>query len=545
MPELSKLQIRAKVLTVISEIKSIQTYSEDILLRFISDFSEIEDKKALFDIFIKEYIKMNEKEYIFSSLLLKETVPNDYINTECMELLKSTNLSDELKYKLIQLIRITGKELDYNEIPQYFDNPEEVLDKETKRLLEAAVFNPESMLDFLDFTSAVSAHDRSLLLNSLKMDYSGDVLANIIYPILYSNFEDDFKLNVVNILSDSKSSIAIAPFKYLIETSENTEIVNACKTGLKKLKLSGAKSEIAEEYFKNIIKSTKPAEFFTTIPDGNGNQALLVSRCTPESKYLLSATVTNDISGVIDCFGFYNITQEELIKILAKFYQAEGKYKVTKEYIKSKTIDAINKNISLKRNFPYEFICWSPLLCDIKPLDISLKEYAEKNCKIQLVSRNDILQLLTKDYTLRWFITPEENKIIKEVVDTIYSTDNIEINKINSMLKDKVTTLFNQEFTELWLNRIYNLIYLLRMNAKLKDADLFYTMLKSEEYLLLFKEILLQRSVFNNFVTKKEHINDTKLAANIFRKRNSAENKLDSKKIDEIIEILNRSWLNG
>ena len=545
MPEFSKLQIRAKVLSVISEIKSLQGFSEEILFHFISELDEIDDKKTLFDIFIKEYIKMNEKEYVFASLLLKETVPNDYVHDKSMELLKSSNLSDELKYKLIQLIRITGEELDYNEIPQYFENPEEVLDKETKRLLEAAVFNPESMLDFLDFTSAVSVHDRSLLLNSLKADYSGDVLANIIYPILYSDFEDAFKLNVINILSDSKSSIAIAPFEYLIQTSENQEIINACKIGLKKLKLSGAREEIADEYFRNIIKSTKPAEFFTTIPDGNGNQALLVSRCTPDTKYLLSATVVNDKSGIIDCFGFYNISQEELIKILAKFYQSEGKYKVPAAYIKTRTEDAINETITLKRNFPYEFICWSPLLSDIKPLEIPLKEYADKNCKIQLASKENILQLLTKEYTLRWFITPEENKIIKEVVESIYSSDNLDINEIHSLLKNKLEILFTQEYTEIWLNRIYNLIYLLRNNARLKDADLFYTMLKSDEYILLFKEIIMQRSVFNNFVSKREHINDTKLTTNIFRMRNASENKLDIKKIEEIIDLLNRSWLNG
>ena len=104
-------------------------------------------------------------------------------------------------------------------------------------LLENAVFNPESMLDFLDFVSAISPKDRHLLLDSLSLDYSGDVLANIIYPILYSDFEDDFVLDVINVLAESKSSLAIAPFEYAINTSQNQNIVNACQVGLKKLKL--------------------------------------------------------------------------------------------------------------------------------------------------------------------------------------------------------------------------------------------------------------------------------------------------------------------
>ena len=77
---------------------------------------------------------------------------------------------------------------------------------ETQKLLENAVFNPEAMLDFLDFVYAVPKNDKQLLLASLKEDYKGDVLANIVYPILYADFDDEFKLLAIDILSESKSS---------------------------------------------------------------------------------------------------------------------------------------------------------------------------------------------------------------------------------------------------------------------------------------------------------------------------------------------------
>ncbi len=546
MTQLSKLQIRAKVMSAISEIKSLKVFNEDALEKFVHEFSQIEDKEAIFDIFIKEFIKMNETEYAFSSCVLKEIVPVEYINEKVFEYLKSNALSDDSKYKLVQLLRITGGNCNYNEIPSYFENPQEVLDLETKKLLENAVFNPEAMLDFLDFISAVSKKDRTILLESLKQDYQGDILANIVYPILYSDFEDKFLLDAIEILADSKSSIAIEPFNYLIDTSNNEEIVNSCKTGLKKLKLAGASKEKADEYFKNIIKNSVPAEFFTTIPDGNGMQALLASRRnTKNGKYLLAAIVTNNQSGIIDCFGFFNISQEELIKVLGKFYQTEGKYKVLPEYIKTKVNEAIDLTIKTKRKFPYEFICWNPIFSDIGTLDFDLESYAEKNCKQQLVKKDDILNLLTKEYTLRWFITPSEHAQIKSLTDLFYNTENIDISFINKNLRENENLIYTEETLNLWKNRIFNLIYLLRNNSLLKEADIFYTMLKNEEYFEMFKFVILQRSIFNHFVTLKENSKESLLTTNIFKKKSAESHKYDIKKINNLIDIMKRNWIDG
>lgn len=544
MSQLSKLQIRAKVLSVISEIKSSATYNEDSLSNFIDELNNIDDKETLFDIFIKEYIKMDENEYVFSGCILKNIIPKEYINDKVLEQLKSNILSDESKYKLVQLLRLVGSECNYNEIPSYFENPEEVLDKETKKLLENAVFNPEAMLDFLDFVSAVSAKDRNLLLDSLKLDYEGDVLANIIYPVLYSNYDDSFILEVINILSDSKSSLAIKPFNYLIETSSNQEIINACKTGLKKLKLAGATEEKANNYFQNIVKDTTPSEFFTTIPDGNGNQALLISRQNQKGKYILVAVVTNDKAGIIDCFGFFNISQEELIKVIGKFYKSEGKYKVKPEYIKTKIEEAIDITIKAKHKFPYEFICWNTFTSDLDILDTDLKTYIETNCKQQLISKNDMLNLLTKEYTLRWFITPSENEIIKIFVEDIYNEDEPNIENINEKIKDSIDKIFDEKELSIWQNRFYNLIYLLRNNSLLKEADNFYTILKNNELFTLFKLVIIQRSIFNYYVGLKENIKESFFTTNIFSKKNATSKSYDIKKIEKIINILKRQWID-
>ncbi|MBE7705333.1 MAG: hypothetical protein E7Z90_05935 [Cyanobacteria bacterium SIG29] len=541
MAQLSKLQIRAKVLSVISEIKSLNTFSEDLMKKFIEELSDIEDKVSLIDIFIKEFIKLSENEYMFASCIIKAIVSVNLVQDKVFEILKSNVYSDDAKYKLVQLLRVVGSNNAYDAIPQYFDNPEEVLDKETQKLLENAVFNPEAMLDFLDFLYAVPPKDKKLLLSSLIEDYKGDALANIIYPILYADFDDEFKLFVIDILSESKSSLAIEPFNYLSQITDNQEVINACTVGLKKLKLAGASEEKADVYFTSAIKDFVPAEFYTTLPDGSGNQALLISRKNKEDKYAFQAVVVNDRYGIVDCFGFYNISKGEFDKIVAKFYKSEGKYKVSCEYIKTLINQALEQSIKAKRVLPYEFICWNILTRDIKPLDYNYVDFVNENIIVEDVEKDDILELLTKDFTLRWFISKDDNHFLGEVLDDFYKADNFEKDSITKMH----TIALSCVDENLWKNRIYNLVYLLFVNNLTEDASKFYNILTDSKYFDLFKSILVQRSIFSHFTILRENQKEFALTVNIFRKKTATENQYDVKKIDNILDILKKCWIDG
>ncbi len=545
MPELSKLQIRAKIMAVISEIKSVEEYNVELLQKYVDCLDKIDDKKALLSIFLKEYIKLEEKKCLFISYLLKEIIPLDVISEVTLEEIKSKLLSDEMKYKLVQLLRVAGVSCDFNELPMYFEKPEDVIDLETQKLLEKATFNPESMLDFLDFISAVSSNDRNILLKSLANDYQGNMLANIIYPILYSDFDDEFILSAIEILSNSKSSLAIAPFNYLIETSNNKNIVNSCKTGLKKLKLAGASEIKADKYFAEIMRESSPAEFYTTIPDGNSNQALLISRKTNEKKYILMAVVINDSIGILDAFGFYNITSDELLKVIAKFYQSEGQYSVVPGYIKTRINDAIEVTINNKRKFPYEFICWMPLLFDIEPLKYSISDYVEKNFNLKNFQKDEICILLTKEHTFRWFISESDNKLIKSIFDKFYNLENFDIELLNNDLKENISTIFDEYNEKLWKNKLYNLIYLLNTSNEQKEAEMYYAIIKNNDLFYLFKTIIMQRSIFNYAVKLKENLKDAKYSVNIFTKNNDVKKQYDMKKIENLIEFLRGNWLDG
>lgn len=544
MAELSKLQIRAKVLSVISEIKAAQSYSEELRLKLVDDLKPIEDIDTLFDIFIKEFIKMSETEYMFASCVIKPVIDSKYVEDKVFEFLKSPAFSDDTKYKLVQLLRVLGANSAYDAIPQYFDNPQEVLDMETRKLLENAVFNPESMLDFLDFVYAVPKKDKQLLLESLKEDYQGDVLANIVYPILYADFDDEFKLSAIDILSESKSSLAIEPFNFLIKISKNEEIINACKLGLKKLKLSGASEEKAKEYFKNVVKDYKPAQFYATIPDGNGNQALLISRVNKEKQYCFEAVVINDTHGIIDSFGFFNISDSEITRIIEKFNNSEGKYKIPPEYAKTRINEALEASVKNNNPLPYEFVCWNMLMKDIKPLDKSVKQIVELFVVNEKFSKDEILELLTKDYTLRWFIKSDENKVLKDFIDLIYSQDDLSAEFISDNFNRLLPSVFDEETVLIWKNKLYNLIYLLLVNSLSRDGIIFNSMMNDEILFDVFKSVILQRSVFTNFLILRENQKESLLTVNIFRKKNTADSGYDSKKLDKILEFLKEKWIN-
>ena len=199
--------------------------------------------------------------------------------------------------------------------------------------------------------------------------------------------------------------------------------------------------------------------------------------------------------------------------------------------------------INSKKPFPYEYICWSNMLFNIQPLDFELKDYSNKNCKIQILSKDAALSFLTDEYTLRWFLTPNENNTIKQLTDEFYNMDNPNIEYINNRAKQEIDNVFNAETTKLWEDKFYNLIYLLRINNLLKEADNFYTILKEEELFNLFKTVILQRSIFSYYVGIQETIKEMNKTANIFKKKNSNESKFDIKKIENLISILKINWI--
>ena len=61
---LNKLQIRAKMLPVLSDLKADLRLSYEVFIEKTKEFHEIDDFKTMFEILCKELSKVNEDKYI-------------------------------------------------------------------------------------------------------------------------------------------------------------------------------------------------------------------------------------------------------------------------------------------------------------------------------------------------------------------------------------------------------------------------------------------------------------------------------------------------
>ena len=264
--------------------------------------------------------------------------------------------------------------------------------------------------------------------------------------------------------------------------------------------------------------------------------AIIELYCTGSSNEEIKKFVLNNFGAELSPSGISNV-----IKVIDESVKEFHNRKLATSY---KVIFTIDITIKTKHKFPYEFICWNTFTSDLNVLDTDLKTYIETNCKQQLISKNDMLNLLTKEYTLRWFITPSENILIKLLVDGIYKEDEPNIEDINEKIKDSIDKIFDEKEVIIWQNRFFNLIYLLRNNSLLKEADNFYTILKNNDLFTLFKVVIIQRSIFNYYVGLKENIKESFFTTNIFSKKNATSKSYDIKKIEKIINILKRHWID-
>ena len=56
--------------------------------------------------------------------------------------------------------------------------------------------------------------------------------------------------------------------------------------------------------------------------------------------------------------------------------------------------------------------------------------------------------------------------------------------------------------------------------------------------------VIIQRSIFNYYVGLKENIKESFFTTNIFSKKNATSKSYDIKKIEKIINILKRHWID-
>ena len=176
---MNKLQIKAEVLATLRALASASMPEASLL----TDLKLIEDKKTVLDVLMRELVDADEHKSLLICWLLTELIEKEKLNDELWDVIKSPDYNDHVKMVAFNMLKDLGNKIDYEVISGYFEKFNELINKETKELLETAIMNPEAQIDFMDFLNALSDEDKILLIKSLEEDYANDALANIVIPV--------------------------------------------------------------------------------------------------------------------------------------------------------------------------------------------------------------------------------------------------------------------------------------------------------------------------------------------------------------------------
>ena len=541
---LNKLQIRAKILPILAELKADSRLSFEIFKIKTEELHEIEDKKAIFDILCKEMSKQNEDKYtdILRAMTL-EFVPREMFEELSMDILKSPNEPDMLKYQIIQIMKTIGKNIDYQEFFEYLEDAEAIINYDTEKLLEHAVVNPETQIDFLDFLAALQTEDKNLLIDSLSEDYTGDNLANILSPVLYADYPDNVLLKTIEILGSTKSPLAIDALEYLREITSDDIIRTACKKSLNLLKLAGAKKETADAFYKKIMSESTPYKCYTGVPDGHYNQGFIFSRKRKDGTLMMFSLVVSKLYGIVDSFGFFNLSEQEFERIALRFSKDEIRFEVTPEYCKMLLDNALKTTKSRKETMRYEFICWAMLMCDIEPMQETEENWVKENIKPIELNKRIVNLLYSTNYLDKWFFTNKDNEEFKELIDDFINQEELTFEYIEEKIKDSYKKIWNENTEKLFLQNIITTSYLFGYTDFTDYAKILYSILFHEDLKSEMQDEMIKKSVYEYFFSLKQLHKEFKFPTNIFRRKEEKTKEIDIKTTEKIISEIESKWV--
>lgn len=543
--QLNKLQIKAEILTVISKLQTnVEASNVEAVLKTLS---EQEDKDSILEILLKELTKANEEKGVLICFLLLKLCDFKKVEDSLWELLKSPTVKDSIKTVILNILKDMGNKVNYSKVEEYFDNPEEVIDADTQRLLQIAIVNPEAQIDFLDFASSLSDVDKKILLTSLGDDYTSDNLANILNPLFLYEPTTEIGKIALNILGSTKSQLALHTLNEALEFVDDEETIGLIKKNISTLKISGVREDNAVDFYKSILSSV-PYLCYISFPDGHGNQALIFSREKESGTIQIVAIVVNDTVGIVDCFGFNDISKAEFDRIVDRFYNGDEHIFINPKELKTILVHAEKLTRKFGKKISYEYICWRNLLSDIeiesKPIEITLKS----KLSAKPLSEENLEQIFMFDFVQRWFFDVESNDEFRTFIENL--NENIKENNMsfdfNELVTQKLPKIFTIEQKDLLDKRILMSSYLKLLSENNEDAQFLYSLYFDEDKKKELAETILKKSIYEYYVTLKFKQKDESKMKNIFAMRNKQKTtELSTKQIDLVISIIESLWVKG
>lgn len=536
----NKLQIRAKILSAIINLQN-NSQNSALIKETLADLQAIEDKDAVLDILQKEFLKENnETKDLTITFLLKELIEQENLEKVFYEALANPKIKDSLKAKLVGVLRETGKHVNYEQYVTYFENPDEIIDADTVKLLENAKVNPESQIDFLDFLNALPEPEKEMLVSSLTQDYDGDNLANILIPIILSNPFSQISQAAIRAIGESKSYLAYPVLKQIEEIVDDVQIKAIAQKSLSLLRLSGIKEDITKDYYKRLLALSPIYKCFANYPDGHGNVGLIFSRKNEAGFIQMFTAVINDTDGIIDCFGFNEITDSEFDRIVHKFYANDRVVEIKANLCKYLLINAEKISRLKFEEISYEYIAWKTITNDIDFEEIDLALILEKTELSEFLLK----QMYESKFFDKWFFELKDNEEFAAMIEKISAEKISEIQGLNETIQEFKEKIFSPLELEFLSKKLVLSAYL----AKLSDENVFSSIFYSLAFASPFKETfltdILKKSTYEYFLSQRDKFNMTKNAKSIFTRRaNKDSEKIDIKFIENSIKEIEKNWV--
>lgn len=528
---MNKIQIKAEILATISALSTSSQPNSSL----ITDLKMIEDKKTVLDILIKELVNAPEQKALIICWLLTELIDKDTLNDELWNVIKAPEYGDHIKMIAFNMLKDLGNKIDYDVISGYFEQFNELINKETKQLLDTAIMNPEAQIDFMDFLSAISDEDKIVLIKSLEEDYANDALANILIPVFLYYMGTEVGNVALDILGRSKSQLAY----HALENAKkfvSSDMQGRINKAISELKMSGIRVDNTEEFYRNILKESKPYKVYVSFPDGHGNMGIVFSRIRANHTLQFLAIVTNPRYGILDSFGFNSMSERDFYKIVDKFYNYQEKYEINASVAKYLINQAEEGSYANDEPIPYEYICWQSILLDIEMEKPNL--YVEK----RELSQKDIDKLCLSDYVQNWFfdeITSEEFKTFIDKLSEEYKSNNFDVD-LDKYIADNFDSIFTAK--ELAYKLItFNIAAYLRMLKGDKElAEIFYSL--GSNYAFLTN--IIRKSIYEYYVGKRYILKNQRNTANVFEKKMQPRiEDFQLLQLDMIISSIEARWV--
>lgn len=529
---MNKLQIKAEILATLRALSSSMIPEPSLL----TDLKLIEDKKTVFDVLIKELYNCDEHKSLLICWLLTELIEKDKLNDNLWDIIKSPEYSDYIKMIAFNMLKDLGNKIDYEVISGYFEKFNELINAETKELLETAIMNPEAQIDFMDFLSALTDDDKILLIKSLEEDYASDALANILIPVFIYYMNTSIGDITLEILGKTKSQLAFHALEEVKKYTKDSEIQKINKA-ISELKLSGIRVDNTIDFYKEILKESKPYKCYISFPDGHGNLGIIFSRIRQDKTLQFLAVVINPRYGILDAFGFNSMMERDFYKIVDKFYNYQEKYEISPSIVKHLINKAVEHSYENNEVMPYEYICWESILLDIEAIrpDINIEK--------KELNQKDIDKLCLNNLVQNWFFDEITSPEFKEFIDKLsneFRQNNFDID-LDKFLADHYDEIFTTK--ELTYQMItFNIAAYLRT---LKGDQELATILYSLNSNYAFLTNILRKSIYEYYVGKRYVLKNQKKASNKF------EQKLQPKAVDfellhldMIISCIEAKWVD-